>query len=106
MSSDFNRAVLKCLSRVPRGRVVTYGQVATMAGNPRAARQVVRVLHASSDSEKLPWHRVVNRDGKISLPRGSGYELQRAMLRDEGVAFDSDDRIDLSTFLWKPRAGL
>jgi methylated-DNA-protein-cysteine methyltransferase-like protein len=85
--------------------VATYGQIAAMAGNPRGARQVVRVLHASSTKDQLPWHRVINRTGRISLPSGAGYELQRALLVDEGVKFGLSDRIDLDRFGWKPRRG-
>ena len=86
------------------GRVATYGQIATLAGNHRAARQVVRILHSSSAKDDLPWHRVINSKGTISLPTGSGYEIQRRLLEAEGVAFDSKDRVDFERFLWKPQA--
>jgi len=66
-----------------------------MAGNPRGARQVSRILHSLSGKEKLPWHRVVNRMGKISLPQGFGYEEQEFRLKREGVEFDKNGRIDL-----------
>jgi methylated-DNA-protein-cysteine methyltransferase-like protein len=88
------------IARVPAGRVVTYGQVAAMAGNPRAARQVVRVLNAWSSKRDLPWFRVVNRDGKISLPRGGGFEEQRALLVADGVAVDDTGRIDMTRYRW------
>ena len=71
--------------QVPAGRVATYGQIATLSGSPRAARQVVRILHTSSGSEKLPWYRVINREGKISLKRGAGYEEQMLLLLKEGI---------------------
>jgi len=71
-----------------------------MAGNPRAARQVVRILHTCSKNEGLPWHRVVNREGRISLKRLHGYEKQRQLLEDEGIEFGLGDRIDLGRFLW------
>ncbi|MBD3258063.1 DNA methyltransferase, partial [candidate division GN15 bacterium] len=80
-----------------------YGQIATMAGDPRGARQVARALHSSSRKERLPWHRVVNSTGKISLPIGAGYEEQRARLEDEGVAPGIADRIDLKRYQWAPR---
>jgi methylated-DNA-protein-cysteine methyltransferase-like protein len=102
MPSEFHRLVVNLIKRIPRGKVATYGQIAALAGNPRAARQVVRVLHTQSQSEKLPWHRVVNRQGRISLSRGSGYELQRALLEDEGVRFDRRDTIDLERYIWSP----
>ncbi|MCB2201804.1 MGMT family protein [bacterium] len=99
----FTRQVMAVLKRIPSGRVSTYGAVAAMAGNPRGARQVVRILHSSSQKENLPWHRVINASGRISLPPGGGYELQRAMLADEGVVFGIGDRIDLKKFGWNGR---
>ncbi|UCE25916.1 MAG: MGMT family protein [Candidatus Zixiibacteriota bacterium] len=93
----------KIIRKVPKGKVATYGQIAALAGNPRAARQVVRVLHSCSDTDKLPWHRIVNGKGGISLPRGRGYELQRAMLKQEGVKFLDSGLIDLDRHLWAPR---
>ncbi len=80
----------------------TYGGVARMAGSARAARQVVRILHTCSRREGLPWQRVVNREGRISLKPGYGYEEQKELLADEGVEFDLSDRIDFDRFLWNP----
>ena len=74
-----------------------------LAGNPRAARQVVRALHSSSGKEKLPWFRVINSKGQISLKPGQGYELQKALLEDEGIEFGLTDTIDLARFQWRPR---
>ena len=71
-----------------------------MAGNPRAARQVARILHVWSELKQLPWHRVVNRDGRISLPEPTGGREQRDLLEREGVAFGLDGRIDLSAHRW------
>jgi len=102
-----SESIAAVISAVPSGRVVTYGQVAAMAGNPRAARQVVRILNAWSTKRGLPWYRVVNREGRISLPRGGGYEQQRSLLEREQVEFDDTDRIDMSRFQWSgsPLAG-
>jgi methylated-DNA-protein-cysteine methyltransferase-like protein len=102
LATEFTRRALAVIRAVPRGRVATYGQIADLAGNPRAARQIVRLLHTSSETERLPWHRVVNGRGTVSLPRGRGYEEQRAMLEAEGVVFDERDRIDLKRFRWNP----
>ncbi len=102
MTESFHQAVVRIIKKIPPGNVVTYGQIAALAGSPRAARQVVRTLHTSSDKEKLPWHRVINSKGKISLKPNSGYEIQKAMLVDEGINFSLDDTIDLKLFLWKP----
>ena len=105
MSSEltFTEKVIECIRAIPAGKISTYGAIAKMAGNPRAARQVVRVLHSCSKKERLPWQRVVNREGVISLPRLNGYEEQKRLLELEGVFFDERDRIDLDEFLWQPR---
>ena len=103
MADSFHEQVKKLIKSIPKGKVATYGLIATMAGSPRAARQVVRVLHSCSDKDKLPWHRVINREGKIALKHGDGYELQKAMLEKEGVVFGLQERIDLEKYLWKKR---
>ena len=92
------------VKRIPRGRVATYGQVATLAGLPGHARQVGYALHATPPNVRIPWHRVVNAKGEISLRAGAGGgDLQTALLREECVAFDERGRIDLSRFRWSPR---
>ena len=90
------------MKRIPVGKVGTYGQIATYAGNNRGAQLVVKLLKSSWEKENLPWHRIVNSRGFISLPAGGGYELQKSLLEAEGVEFDPIDRIDLNRFLWKP----
>ena len=103
--SEFTEEVLFAVRAIPEGRVATYGQIAALAGNPRAARQVARVLHTFGASESLPWHRVVNREGRIVLtPAGGGGEQARR-LTAEGVARDSDNRVDLDRYLWRPDEG-
>jgi methylated-DNA-protein-cysteine methyltransferase related protein len=103
MVETFEQRVRKLIKRIPKGKVATYGLIATMAGNPRGARQVVRVLSSCSNKDKLPWHRVINREGKISMPVGNGYEEQHALLEREGVIFGLGDRVNLDRFLWTPR---
>ena len=98
----FTTRAVRAIRSIPAGRVATYGQIATLAGNPRAARQVVRVLHSCSKRERLPWHRVVNREGRISLPPLGGHEEQRALLLREGVEFGESGRIDLARFRYDP----
>ena len=98
----FTIIVKKIIGQIPRGKVATYGQIAALAGNPRAARQVVRILHSSTEKDKLAWHRVVNSHRRIALPPGSGYELQQALLVREGVRFGIGDLIDFERFRWKP----
>ncbi|MFH1374601.1 MAG: MGMT family protein [bacterium] len=98
--TTFQQRAINVIKKIPRGKVATYGQIAVMAGDSRGARQVVRVLHNSSTKEKLPWHRVINRQGRISLRPGSGYEQQRAMLEDEGISFNRNGTIDLRRYQW------
>ncbi len=87
------------MRRIPRGKVATYGQIAVLAGNAYASRQVARLLHSLSDKEKLPWQRVINSRGTISLPAQAG-ERQRILLEREGVQFGLHGRIELSRYLW------
>lgn len=101
-ADSFTDRVKDLLARIPHGRVAAYGQIALLAGNARGARQVVRVLHSSSTKCKLPWHRVINSRGTISLRPGAGYELQKELLEAEGVEFGDNGRIDLKRFLWSP----
>lgn len=100
MALIFTSNTVDIIRRIPRGKVATYGSVAAMAGNSRAARQVVRVLHIYSKKEGLPWYRVINREGKISLKKGEGYEKQKSLLEGEGIQFDLRDRVDLKRYLW------
>ncbi|MFK2826216.1 MGMT family protein [Bacillus sp. B190/17] len=94
----FTAEVIRILKEIPEGYVVTYGQVARMAGSPRAARQVVRILHSMSRKYDLPWHRVVNAKGEIAVPDNDSRKLQRKLLEDEGVLFTEDGSIDLKPF--------
>ena len=89
--------------RIPRGRVATYGQVAVLAGLPGHARQVGYALHALAKGSPVPWQRVVNARGEVSLRRTPGWEsVQRALLEREGIDFDLRGRIDLERRLWRP----
>jgi methylated-DNA-protein-cysteine methyltransferase related protein len=89
--------------RVPRGRVATYGQVARLAGIGRAARQVGYALHALPAGTTLPWYRVINAKGEVSLRAdGGGAITQRIRLEHEGVRFNSRGRVALSKFGWQP----
>ena len=94
--------VYMVLASIPPGTVVTYGQVAALAGLPRAARMVGRILGNLPKGTELPWHRVINAAGKISLPEDSpSFKLQKARLQEEGVVF-SNNRISLKKFNWQP----
>ena len=97
--------IVAVLKRIPKGKVASYGQIAALAGSPRGARQVVRVLHTLSDREKLPWHRVVDRTGRISLPmEGHGFH-QAALLRKEKVAVSQRGAIPMEIHGWIPKSG-
>ena len=89
--------------RIPRGRVATYGQVAAIAGLPGRARQVGYALAALKPSTAVPWQRVVNAAGAISLRSSAGGLSQRLLLEREGVRFGLRDRIALAEFGWRPR---
>ena len=98
---DFTKDVVRLIMSIPRGKVCTYGQLAWLAGKPTGARQVSRILHSMSKKHHLPWHRVINVRGRISLRRGAGYEEQRALLEAEGVEFGLNGRVDLEVYLWR-----
>jgi methylated-DNA-protein-cysteine methyltransferase-like protein len=101
--------VWRMVARVPRGHVATYGQIARMAGLHRGARTVGWALRAVPDDarvggRRVPWHRVINAQGGISLRGGPGeveVGRQAAALRREGVAVSAGGRIDLGRYLWR-----
>jgi methylated-DNA-protein-cysteine methyltransferase-like protein len=95
----FTERVVYVIKHIPEGKVLTYGRVSAVAGNPRGARQVVRILHTMTGKHALPWHRVINTRGMISL-RGEGGERQRELLESEGVVFDECGVVDLKRYLW------
>ena len=98
------------VSRIPRGRVATYGQVAALSGSPRSGRHVGFALAALRGARhRVPWQRVLGKRAGafagISLKDPMGAAVQRAMLEREGVAFDGHDRVPLERFGWRPRRG-
>src|SRR5262245_41055794 len=87
--------------RIPRGSVSTYGWIAERAGLPRRARLVGHALRVLATGTSVPWHRVINAQGRSSFPRGSPSQLeQRRRLEDEGVRFVRG-RVDLKRFGWR-----
>lgn len=93
----------KVVQKIPPGKVATYGQIAFLAGLPGHARQVGYALHALPPQSRVPWHRVVNARGEISLPDYDGSAgQQRALLEAEGVIFKENGRIPLRRFQWQP----
>jgi methylated-DNA-protein-cysteine methyltransferase-like protein len=101
VAESFYDRVYRMVERIPRGRVTTYGHIAALCGKPRAARTVGWALHALPDESRVPWHRVINARGGISIAKvGLPPQLQRALLEREGVAFDADGRVDLERWGW------
>jgi methylated-DNA-protein-cysteine methyltransferase-like protein len=101
MTTVFFEEVYRVASMIPRGQVATYGQIAAYLGNPRGARTVGWALSSLPGGLDVAWHRVVNSQGRISGPtRGHRASEQRAMLEEEGIAFDDNGRIDLATYGW------
>lgn len=99
---DAVEAICSVIRRIPLGWVATYGQVAAMAGMPRRARLVGRVLQRLDPVTKIPWHRVVNAKGEVSYSpsRNGGDILQRRLLEKEGIRFDDKNRLDLERCRW------
>jgi len=103
--------IWKAVAEIPYGEVASYGGIARRAGLPRRARLVGHALKVAPASLKLPWHRVLNARGAISLPAGSkAHRLQRKLLEGEGVAFRrgrvelaQGRSLDLDALLWRPR---
>jgi methylated-DNA-protein-cysteine methyltransferase-like protein len=104
-SITFYKHVYDFVRRVPRGSVVTYGQVALELGAPSAARAVGYALHFLPAENDVPWWRVINARGAISLKgRGASADLQRKLLEREGVVFAANDTCDLRRYRWWPGA--
>ncbi len=105
MSRDHDCAlILAVVRRIPRGRVATYGQVAAQAGFPKRPRLAGYALSHLPAGHDLPWHRVINAQGRPSFERdGETYLLQLRRLAAEGVP-NVDGRVDLARYRWQPRS--
>lgn len=93
--------ILDIVQLIPKGKVATYGQIATIAGtqNPRLVGFALATLKEGTD---IPWFRVINSKGKISFPeQGDGFKIQYSLLKSEGIIFDAKNRINLEQFGWK-----
>lgn len=95
--TEFTENVITIIKNIPIGKVMTYGQIAAKAGNPYGSRQISRILNSMSSKYELPWHRVINSKGEISL-QGEGRLLQMSLLADEGI-YLVDNKIDLNKYL-------
>jgi methylated-DNA-protein-cysteine methyltransferase-like protein len=97
---NFKTKVIDVILAIPKGKVVSYGQVASMAGSPRAARQVGAILRGNSETKKLPWWRVINNQGMISI-KGNWVEtkhLQKQLLEKEGIKVSDDFTLDINKY--------
>jgi methylated-DNA-protein-cysteine methyltransferase-like protein len=104
--STFKDTIHKIIRQIPDGSVASYGQVASYAGIPRAARQVGWILSQSSPQDNLPWWRVINNAGRLSI-KGSTYaspELQQDYLEKEGVEITGGFNVDIERYRWQPKA--
>lgn len=96
----FQQRIWQIVAAIPYGRVTTYGEIARLAGSPRAARQVGGVLRRLPKGSKLPWYRVINRMGEISLT-GDNLDRQRQALLAEGIEVSAEGKISLSRYRWE-----
>jgi methylated-DNA-protein-cysteine methyltransferase related protein len=101
----FTEKVISIIRSIPEGKVMTYGQIAKQAGSPRGARQVVRILHSMSKKYQLPWHRVINVRGELSIADDESLELQAFLLRAENVEIKQNRYINLGKFQYRPESG-
>lgn len=102
--SFFYQQIYQLVRKIPPGKVATYGQIAELLGKPRHARQIGYALYRVAPDSDIPWQRVVNAQGMIShSPQRQGSDdLQRILLEQEGVTFNSQDKLDLRCYRWQP----
>jgi methylated-DNA-protein-cysteine methyltransferase-like protein len=102
--NEVRKLIYAMVRKIPRGRVATYGQIAALAGLKGHARQVGYALHDLPDGSGVPWHRVINAQGKVSPRADPGYgEIQLRLLEAEGIEIGRGDRIPLERYRWKSR---
>ena len=102
-SVSTHQTIFAVVRRIPRGRVATYGQIATLAGLPRQPRLVGYAMHALPSATTVPWHRVINARGMVSIRSDGAASLsQRLLLEREGVQFDGRGRVSLERYQWQP----
>jgi methylated-DNA-protein-cysteine methyltransferase-like protein len=96
--TESTRLIIEAIRAIPAGKVSCYRDIGVRAGLPNGARQVVRVLHSMSESQRLPWYRVIRADGFIALESCAGREEQMALLRSEGVTVSREGKVDMEKF--------
>ncbi len=104
MSSAFKQNVIKVVTAIPKGKVASYGQVAAWIGHPRAARQIGGTLRSLEEHVKVPWWRVINNAGVISI-KGAKHatkEIQKSLLEKEGVKVNHDFTLDIEKYRFVP----
>ncbi len=99
-SKNFRDEVYELVAQIPRGRVMTYGQIAALCGRPRAARMIGGIAHFGDSN--LPWQRVVKKDGSLAEGYPGGTEGHKAALEAEGIQVDEHYKIDVEGLLWRP----
>lgn len=100
--SNFRQRVEALVRQIPPGRVMTYGQLAALCGNARAARIVGGIAHFGDPS--LPWQRVVNKQGGLATGYPGGKAGHKQVLEGEGVIVDKEYRVDVNSLLWSPKS--
>ncbi|MFI3326710.1 MAG: MGMT family protein [Clostridia bacterium] len=99
---NFYEKVYEIVRQIPMGKVATYGQIAMLAGSPRASRAVGFALHKNPDPSTIPCHRVVNRQGKLAEAFVfGGINEQRIRLENEAVTFADENHVDMEECLWR-----
>ena len=100
---ELNHRIWQVIALIPQGKVATYGDIANQAGLPNAARRVGYALRKLPKGSKIPWHRVISSQGRISLPEDSAsHQIQRERLEAEGIVFRTNKRVNLREFRWQP----
>lgn len=100
--NQFTERAIAIMKKIPPGTVMTYGQVAALAGSPRGARQIVRILHSMSSKYDIPWHRVINAKGAIGFKDERQLGEQKSRLEMEQILVDENNRIDLDKYRHEP----
>ena len=100
VDSEFKNSVYEIVSQIPKGKVMTYGQVAAMAGAAWAAWEVGQIAHTGPSD--LPWQRVVNKSGGLARGYPGGFEGHKRDLEAEGICVDDENKIRINELLWHP----
>ena len=103
LPEDWAQRVWRLVQLIPEGKVATYGQIAQLLGFPRHSRHVGKALNLAPSELEVPWQRVINGQGKISMEHGSeGWYVQKALLESEGLVFSESGKLPLNQVLWRP----